>query len=70
MLLAFFRDVSVPLASEAFGAKEEERKKAEEEKNQKEALSKGTNTPSGRPKHTDALKNTCKADGEIGRDGG
>ncbi|KAJ5534999.1 hypothetical protein N7527_001253 [Penicillium freii] len=43
--------------SETERAKEEERKKAEEEKNQKEALSsKGTNTPSGRPKHTDPLK--------------
>lgn len=43
--------------SEAERAKEEERK-AEEEKNQKEsaASTKGTNTPSGRPKHTDALK--------------
>ncbi|KAJ5834260.1 hypothetical protein N7447_000286 [Penicillium robsamsonii] len=43
--------------SETERAKEEERKKAEEEKAQKEATSsKGTNTPSGRPKHTDALK--------------
>ncbi|KXG45401.1 Uncharacterized domain UPF0507 [Penicillium griseofulvum] len=43
--------------SETERAKEEERKKAEEEKLQKEATSsKGTNTPSGRPKHTDALK--------------
>lgn len=46
--------------SEAERAKEEERK-AEEEKNQKEsaASSKGTNTPSGRPKHTDALKKSA-----------
>ncbi|KAJ5774661.1 Transcription Factor IIF Rap30/Rap74 interaction [Penicillium paradoxum] len=42
--------------SETERAKEEERKKAEEEKNQREASSKGTNTPSGRPKHTDPLK--------------
>ncbi|KAJ5624732.1 hypothetical protein N7510_001041 [Penicillium lagena] len=43
--------------SEIERLKEEERK-AEEEKNQKESASssKGTNTPSGRPKHTDALK--------------
>lgn len=43
--------------SEAERAKEDERK-AEEEKNQKESApsSKGTNTPSGRSKHTDALK--------------
>lgn len=43
--------------SEAERAKEDERK-AEEEKNQKESApsSKGTNTPSGRPKHTDPLK--------------
>ncbi|KAJ5550726.1 hypothetical protein N7461_005424 [Penicillium sp. DV-2018c] len=42
--------------SETERAKEEERKKAEEEKNQKEAAAKGTLTPSGRPKHTDASK--------------
>ena len=43
--------------SEEERQKEEERK-AEEEKNQKESASssKGSNTPSGRPKHTDALK--------------
>ncbi|KAJ5667917.1 uncharacterized protein N7477_006487 [Penicillium maclennaniae] len=43
--------------SESERQKEEERK-AEEEKNQKESASssKGSNTPSGRPKHTDPLK--------------
>lgn len=35
--------------------KEQERK-AEEEKDKKETLSKGNTTPSGRTKHTDALK--------------
>ncbi|EKV08503.1 hypothetical protein PDIG_58470 [Penicillium digitatum PHI26] len=48
--------------SETERAKEEERKKAEEEKNQKEALlSKGSSTPSGRPKHTDPLKKASAA---------
>ncbi|KAJ5514893.1 hypothetical protein N7463_004445 [Penicillium fimorum] len=47
--------------SETERAKEEERKKAEEEKAQKEATSsKGTNTPSGRPKHTDPLKKSSR----------
>ncbi|KAE8377686.1 hypothetical protein BDV26DRAFT_262965 [Aspergillus bertholletiae] len=44
--------------SEVERLKEEERK-AEEEKNKKDAItssSKGNNTPSGRPKHTDPLK--------------
>ncbi|KAB8253854.1 hypothetical protein BDV32DRAFT_25912 [Aspergillus pseudonomiae] len=48
--------------SEAERLKEEERK-AEEEKNKKEATasSKGNNTPSGRPKHTDPLKKGAAA---------
>ncbi|OQD80479.1 hypothetical protein PENANT_c035G02916 [Penicillium antarcticum] len=46
-------------------AKEEERKKAEVEK-EKEASSKGTNTPSGRPKHTDALKKSAAGRKRLG----
>lgn len=47
--------------------KEEERKKAEEEKNQKDsASSKGNNTPSGRPKHTDPLKKSAASRKRLG----
>jgi len=54
--------------SETERAKEEERKKAEEEKNQKESATstKGTNTPSGRPKHTDALKKAAGSRKRLG----
>jgi transcription initiation factor TFIIF subunit alpha len=54
--------------SETERAKEEERKKAEEEKNQKESgtSTKGTNTPSGRPKHTDALKKAAGSRKRLG----
>ncbi|CAG8392939.1 unnamed protein product [Penicillium salamii] len=54
--------------SETERAKEEERKKAEEEKNQKDsaASSKGNNTPSGRPKHTDALKKAAGSRKRLG----
>lgn len=53
--------------SEAERAKEEERK-AEEERNQKESgpSSKGTNTPSGRSKHTDALKKSAASRKRLG----
>ncbi|OGE54941.1 hypothetical protein PENARI_c005G00554 [Penicillium arizonense] len=46
-------------------AKEEERKKAEAEK-EKESSSKGTNTPSGRPKHTDPLKKSAAGRKRLG----
>ncbi|KAJ5110719.1 hypothetical protein N7532_001254 [Penicillium argentinense] len=53
--------------SEAERAKEEEKKNAEEEKNQKDSVSsKGTNTPSGRPKHTDALKKSAASRKRLG----
>ena len=57
--------------SEAERQKEEERK-AEEEKNQKDqkesasSSTKGTNTPSGRPKHTDALKKSNASRKRLG----
>lgn len=53
--------------SEAERLKEEERK-TEEEKNQKESASssKGTNTPAGRPKHTDALKKSTTSRKRLG----
>lgn len=58
--------------SEVERQKEEEAKKAEEEKNQKEsaASSKGNNTPSGRPKHTDALKKSSGARKRLGSPNG
>ncbi|OQD67134.1 hypothetical protein PENDEC_c044G01150 [Penicillium decumbens] len=53
--------------SETERQKEEERK-AEEEKNQKElaSSSKGSNTPSGRPKHTDPLKKSAASRKRLG----
>lgn len=53
--------------SETERQKEEERK-AEEEKNQKESASssKGSNTPSGRPKHTDPLKKSSASLKRLG----
>ncbi|KAJ5152828.1 uncharacterized protein N7482_009306 [Penicillium canariense] len=62
--------------SEAERQKEEERKKeeeqkAEEEKNQKDSATstKGSNTPSGRPKHTDALKKPSGSRKRLGSPG-
>ncbi|KAJ5151777.1 hypothetical protein N7492_010072 [Penicillium capsulatum] len=58
--------------SEVERQKEEEAKKAEEEKNQKESASssKGNNTPSGRVKHTDALKKSTGARKRLGSPNG
>ncbi|KAF7713546.1 Uncharacterized protein PECH_000564 [Penicillium ucsense] len=61
--------------SEAERQKEEEKRKAEEEKAQKEkekdsaTSTKGSNTPSGRPKHTDALKKPAASRKRLGSPG-
>lgn len=70
-LLVFHTDSALRVQSsedsETEQAKEEEQK-ADEEKNQKESATstKGTNTPSGRPKHTDALKKSTASRKRMG----
>ncbi len=59
--------------TEAEQQKEEEKRKAEEERLQREKDSatstKGSNTPSGRPKHTDALKKPAQSRKRLGSPG-